>query len=267
MRRRIAIALSLFLSSCISIGPLAAQPPVPRAAKPIALGLRCGLGCERETGRAFALEPRLGLDASWGRAYSYLELGQALGRLDWGSDLSCRALDVAYLGIGRSFVERRRLALRAEAQARYRSFGSAGNEFAFSALLGVGAGAVERPLGLAFRGAAGYSVFFSRLEGEETLCRDLGPLLLLGVNLKPSPRLLLNLAMTDYTGSDSGLFCKTFFELGASYRLERLSLGVSLTAKYTDFFTLTSYADGFALRASARIPLGTLRAGREPGLW
>jgi hypothetical protein len=235
--------------------------------RPFALCLRSGMGFERETGRSWAVEPSLGLEASRGRDYAYADAAAAGGRLDWRETLGFRALDSASFGFGHSLIERPRALAKAEAQLRYRSFGDSGGECSASGLLGLSLGAVARPRGLMFRAAGGYSFLVSRYEHQASDEYDWGPILLLGVCAKAGPRFIADFAVTDYTGSDSGIFCKIFYSLGASYKFNRASLDARFTLKYSDFFTLTSYADGFAFRALVRIPLFSREAERSAGLW
>jgi hypothetical protein len=225
------------------------------------------LGYETETGLPWALEPRLGLDISARGFYSYVEASSAFGRLDWRDELGLRALDTASLGIGIKLLGKPCLALKAEALCKYRDLGDETRETCLGAVLGIDVGAVQAPRGLFFRGALGYSFLFTNFEDPAAFARDLGPIIRLGLCARPARKILLNLTMSDYTGSDVSVFGKTFFELGAAVDLGGPSVGASAMLKYSDFFTLTSSLDGYAFRLSARLPLRGNKRLEAPGLW
>jgi hypothetical protein len=259
------LAAAAFLAGSCR-GFASAQAPRPEPSR-IYLGLRAGLGYETETGLPWSLEPRVGLDLSWPRLYSYAEVSSAFGRLDWREDLGYRALDTASLGLGYKLLGRPCLALKAEALCKYRDLGDETRETCLGAVLGIDVGAVQAPRGLFFRGAFGYSFLFTSFADPEAFARDLGPIIRLSLCARPVRKLLLNLTLSDYTGSDVSVFGKTFFELGCAVDLGGPSLGASAMLKYSDFFTLTSSLDGYAFRLTGRLPLCGNKRLEALGLW
>ncbi|HET7838361.1 MAG TPA: hypothetical protein VFL04_01290 [Rectinemataceae bacterium] len=227
---------------------------------PLVLGLELGIGAESETGLPWAVEPSLALDADWDRYYARIELSQAFGELDWQRVLGYRVLDTAGMAVGWRPELADRLDLRLEAFSRYRSFGGAGYEARFGALALLQAGAMRGEAGPFFIAGAGYSRLMTRYSGTAVSQWDNDPLARIGFGWRDGRRLVLDMAISDYTGADASLWLKTFFEFGG-----RLAFGegeapearATLVLKYSDFFTLTSYLDGFALRLSMSLPLGS----------
>ncbi len=227
-----------------------------RQASPLSLALEIGLGGEAETGLPWAIEPRLALAASWRRSYARLELSQAFGELDWQKILGYRVLDTAGMSVGWNADTFPWLDLDLEAFSRFRSFGSAGFEARFGGLALFDAGTMPGSAGFFFRGAAGYSRLLTRYSGISTSQWNNDPLARLGFGWRDGGPLALDFAISDYTGSDVSLWLKTFFEFGAELGLgQGDSASARLILKYSDFFTLTSYLDGFALRLAFRFPL------------
>jgi hypothetical protein len=260
---KLIVAVAMAVAFCLS----AAAQSLPAGRSRAELGLRFGLGYESETGLPWAAQPRLGLDLSVGRAYAYAETGQAVGRLDWKSRFAYRPLDSACLGLGLSMLEESRIALKAEALCCYRSFGGTLGDAELGAALGLDLGAVGAPRGIFFRGDFGYSWLFSDyLSGVKPIV-DTGPILRLGLCAKPINRSLVCLSMSDFSPLEAGIFCKTSFEFSAQASLGRPTIKLAALIKYSDFFTLTSTVDGFAIRMGARLPLSGISRVEGPGLW
>jgi hypothetical protein len=244
-------------------GAAAAQ----EAASKVSLGLRVGVGYETETGLPWAVEPRLGLDLSWQSLYSYAEITQAFGRLDWREIFGYRLIDTASLGLGYRVLSLPRLALKAEALGKYRAYGDDVHEILLGAVIGLDLGAVRAPRGVFFRGAFGYSLLLSDYSDGESSFYDTGPILRLGLCARPIKKMLLSFTMSDYTGLDVSIFGKTFFEIGGAFDFGGPSINAGAMLKYSDFFTLTSNMDGYSLRLTGRIPLRGNKRLEAPGLW
>jgi hypothetical protein len=261
-RHRLSVVLALlilaFASSTVSSQESAGQ---------ISAGLRIGVGYETETGLPWAVEPRLGLDLSWRSLYSYTEITQAFGRLDWRKELGYRLIDTASFGLGLSIFNKPRFALKAETLCKYRAYNDDMYETLLGAVMGLDVGSVRAPRGLFLRGALGYSMLLTDYSSDEMAFRDTGPILRLGICARPIKKMLLSFTMSDYTGSDVSIFGKTFFELGGAFDFGGPSIGASAMLKYTDFFTLTSDLDGYSLHLNARIPIHGNKRLEAPGLW
>jgi hypothetical protein len=260
------LAAAAILSSAAALGaeanapsgdlPGYSAPQTRREAAKVALTM--GLGYESETGLPWAIEPRLGLDVAWARSYAKLELSQAFGELSPSGSVAYRFLDTAAISVGYLLWRPERASLRLEAFSRYRSFGSIGLEARFGGLALLEAGRAKDEAGFSFRGAAGFSRLMTRYSSIAVTQWDNDPLARLGFAWRSAGGLSLDAAVSDYTGSDASLWLKTFFDFGASYELEGATLEARLVLKYSDFFTLTSYLDGAALRLALRLPLGDL---------
>lgn len=231
------------------------------AKRSLGLGLEIGVDCVRETGIAWGVETRLGTVASYGSTFLDLRLSSLAGEIDPDSGLSLRGLDSAMLGLGCRLAERPRFCLIPEAFWRWRSYGSSGFENCYGLVLNMEAGRGRVSRGSAFLASCGYAVLRSSYEYSSEKSRDIYPLLRLGYRYRPGPRLAFDLAISDFTDSDSATFLKTFLEFHTLLALRSATVDLKLCAKYSDFFTLTAYIDGFSVGFDLRWPLIPSRNG------
>jgi hypothetical protein len=189
-----------------------------------------------------------------------IELSSLGGRIDSAPGLSFRFPDSAMLLVGTSLFGRPRLNLAPWAFWRWRSYGEAGSESSCGLVLDLEAGRGRSGRGTALIASCGYSLLWSSYR-DSGKSRDIYPLLRLGWRYRAGPRLAFDLAISDFSGSDSATFLKTFLEFQARFALRAASLDLRFCAKYSDFFTLTSYVDGFSAGFSIFCPLAPARRG------
>lgn len=231
--------------------------PGPERGRPRpSLGLRLTAGAESETGLGLGIDSGLGFDASLGRAHSLVSISSLTGRLGTDSFFSSRGIDSIAVSLGYEFVARPRMSVDSAVSYRYRSYGSAARESSWNGLLSFDLGRGHSMHGSSFLGSFGYGLLLTAYGYGGGRMLDSGPLFRVGLRARTFHGVAFNLFLSDYSEEDSSLFLKTFFEVGAQFALATISLDTRLILKYSDFFTNTSYIDGFALRVTSRFPLG-----------
>lgn len=203
-------------------------------------------GIEKETGRNNAWVTKLALQAGYGPFYAECDASAAYPE---------RALDSAGAAIFFEWKPWDWLALRPQALARWRSFGTAGHESRFGAILNIAVGAPRDRWGFSVETFGGYTYLISRVPVLDLEWGDHDPVMGLDLLWHNGSGLVVKSGWATYTPDDAGLFMKTFFKFGGEYRFHALTFLADLTVKYTDILTLTAYLDGYSLRFSLRVPL------------
>jgi hypothetical protein len=264
MLRRIVLTMALSFVATAAVladgSPLPGELPAAAPGAPASslhLGLVAGLGYESETGRPWAIVPSLGLSVDRGGAWALVDVSSAIPE---------NFVDTAGLSLGWEFFRFGRASFGLESLLWWRSYGSLGDETRFGVLGRLDLGSLPGETGLFFRAEGGYSLLMTRFyDGllEET---DQDPLGRLDIGWRLNGPWTIEAAVEDFSRLDATLYLKTLFEFGAAYDLGPATIGARLVVKYTDFFTLTSYVDGVALRLTARVPLGDVSVSSTAGM-
>ncbi len=118
----------------------------------------------------------------------------------------------------------------------------------------VGARAEIGPRLLALSAAGAISARHTQFEAIDGPLDDIVPLARLGVAWRPIEPARFELAIA--SDSPLALWLRTSFELSGSWTLASgIRIEGLLAARYSDFFTLTGYLDGFDARAAVFLPI------------
>ena len=221
------------------------ESPSPRVT-PVALRLDIGLGLDSETGRRLAVEPVLGLGLRAGPFFMDGVLAAATGEA---------LLDRAVFRYGWFF--RPSFWLRGSGQnlVAWRSYGSDGDETRLGVIVSVDWGAQASRMGFALRTIVGYSILKTRIPALDLAWVDQDPILGLGLVWFSGTGWEVSTRVSDFDQAEATLWMKTLFGFAVAYQCPDWRVQLDLVVKYSDWFTLTAYVDGLALRLSAALPL------------
>jgi hypothetical protein len=229
-----AAAIPGFLVLFLLLGSPAAT------ARDARLGAVLGLGFDWETAEYSPTRGLLGLDVSSPR------LGAALFAdcgIPWEPSA---ALSVDILVLDLDWI---RLGL--DARWWMRAYGDIAVEGGASTGLRVETG--FRLVALSI--AVGLSARSTRFAAIDDVFEDIVPWARLGVAARPAAPARFELAIA--SDSALALWLRTSFELTGSWRFASgARIEGLLAARYSDFFTLTGYLDGFEARAIVVVPIG-----------
>lgn len=236
---------------CLLIGlacTLRAQDPGPTHA-PQSVGpnlqFNFGLGLDSETGRPLALEPECGLG---------LRVGPFFTQLGASSATDGNLLDRLAFQYGWRF-RAHWLNASVENMIAWRSYGADGDETRLGLVLRADFGTMSTRMGVALRTIIGYSVLKTRIPALDLSWVDQDPILGIGIVWFSGTGWELSTSVSDFGLAEASLWLKTFFIFGVTYQCPQWRIQTELLVKYSDWFTLTGFADGLALRVSGAVPI------------
>jgi hypothetical protein len=231
---------------------MAATAPGPR--------LFAGLGFDKESSRPAALELKLALAFFWPKlSFSIATDAVLLDRLPGGAkDNPFLSLpDFALARVDWRPYAAPGFAFDVEGFGRWTRLTPHANEWRAGLILGTRLGRDETGLRPDFFLDLGYSFVGTRYSSPRLTLDlyDWDPLLKAGLEWRLAKPLHLVFDIASYSDEEASFFFRSLFEFSTRLDLDAVSLSLTGTVVYSDFFTETAYIDGFSVRAGAAFRL------------